>query len=139
MRKIFQREGPVSHEGREISLPYTGEGAIGLGKPLRSILHADPKLPIWLGSGNEATVKLTGELCDGWLPLHFFPGRMDHFRPWVEEGFARARRAGVTGAGTTSRSRPSCRVRITDDVADALRRAEARDRAVRRRHGPPRR
>jgi alkanesulfonate monooxygenase SsuD/methylene tetrahydromethanopterin reductase-like flavin-dependent oxidoreductase (luciferase family) len=122
MRKIIRREGPVTHEGREISLPYTGEGAIGLGKPLQSILHADPNLPIWLGSGNEATVKLTGELCDGWLPLHFFPGRMDHFRPWVEEGFARARRAGIHRGWDNFEIQAQLPVRITDDVADALRR-----------------
>src|SRR5512138_1915243 len=30
MRKIFRREGPVSHEGKEISLPYRGEGALGV-------------------------------------------------------------------------------------------------------------
>ena len=58
MRKIFEREQPVSHQGREISLPYTGPGATGLGKPLRSILHSNPALPIWLGSGKEATVRL---------------------------------------------------------------------------------
>ena len=90
MRKIFDREAPVEHHGREISLPYTGEGATGLGKPLRSILHTNPALPIWLGSGSEATVKLTAELCDGWLPMHFVPGRMEHYRAWVEEGFRRA-------------------------------------------------
>jgi alkanesulfonate monooxygenase SsuD/methylene tetrahydromethanopterin reductase-like flavin-dependent oxidoreductase (luciferase family) len=39
MRKIFRREAPVTHEGSEISLPYTGEGALGVGKPLKSILH----------------------------------------------------------------------------------------------------
>jgi alkanesulfonate monooxygenase SsuD/methylene tetrahydromethanopterin reductase-like flavin-dependent oxidoreductase (luciferase family) len=33
MRKILRREGPVSYDGREISLPYTGAGATGLGKP----------------------------------------------------------------------------------------------------------
>ena len=47
-----------------------------------------------MGSGKEATVRLTAELCDGWLPMHFVPGRMDEFRPWLEEGFARARAAG---------------------------------------------
>ena len=29
MRKIFAREAPVTHEGREISLPYKGEGSAG--------------------------------------------------------------------------------------------------------------
>jgi F420-dependent oxidoreductase-like protein len=120
MRKIFRREGPVSHEGREISLPYTGEGALGLGKPLRSILHADPALPIWLGSGAEATVKLTAELCDGWLPLHFVPGRMVHYRAWVEEGFARAARAGVDRGWHNFEIQAQLPVRVTDDVAGAL-------------------
>ena len=59
MRKIFRREAPVTHEGREISLPYTGDGAMGVGKPLKSILHMNPDIPIYLGTGNEATVKLT--------------------------------------------------------------------------------
>ena len=45
MKKIFAREEPVSHEGREISLPYTGPGALGVGKPLKSILHPNPELP----------------------------------------------------------------------------------------------
>ncbi|MDH4145844.1 MAG: LLM class F420-dependent oxidoreductase [Acidimicrobiia bacterium] len=95
MRKVFEREHPVTHEGREISLPYTGPGSIGLGKPLMSILHGNAQLPIWLGSGKEATIRLTAELCDGWLPMHFVPGRMAQFKPWVEEGFARARARGV--------------------------------------------
>lgn len=117
MRKINRRQGPVSHEGREISLPYTGEGAVGLGKPLMSILHTNPDLPIWLGSGNEATVKLTAELCDGWLPLHFVPGRMTYFKPWVEEGFRRA------GGGKTWKDfeiQASGRVLITEDISAAL-------------------
>src|SRR6202521_223408 len=29
MRKVLRREGPVAHEGREISLPYTGPRAMG--------------------------------------------------------------------------------------------------------------
>ena len=90
MRKIFRREAPVAHAGREISLPYNGSGSSGLGKPLRSILHMNPDIPIFLGSENEATVKLCAELCDGWLPLGFVPGSMPHYRPWLEQGFARA-------------------------------------------------
>ena len=29
MKKIWAREEPVTHDGKEISLPYTGEGALG--------------------------------------------------------------------------------------------------------------
>ena len=83
MRKIFQREAPVVHAGREMHLPYGGPGASGLGKPLRSILHMNPEIPIFLGTENEATVKLCAELCDGWLPLGFVPGSMPYYRPWL--------------------------------------------------------
>ena len=53
MRKIFRREEPVTHEGREISLPYTGEGALGVGKPLKSILHMNPDIPIYLAPATK--------------------------------------------------------------------------------------
>jgi len=118
MRKIFAREEPVTHSGREISLPYTGPGASGLGKPLKSILHMNPRLPIWLGTGSEANIKLTAEIADGWLPLGFVPGMMKTFRPWLEEGFKRA------GNGKTIKDleiQASTTVTITDDVRSAFR------------------
>ncbi|MDP6692652.1 MAG: LLM class flavin-dependent oxidoreductase, partial [Alphaproteobacteria bacterium] len=65
MRAIWAREAPVAYDGKEISLPYTGEGSAGLGKPLKSILHCNPNIPIYLGTGNEATVRLTAEIADG--------------------------------------------------------------------------
>lgn len=75
MRKIFERDAPVTHEGKEISLPYTGEDAMGIGEPLKSILHMNPKIPIWLGTGSESNVRLTAQIADGWFPLAFVPGR----------------------------------------------------------------
>ena len=90
MRKILARREPVTHAGREISLPYTGPGALGIGKPLKSILHMNPRIPIWLGTGTETNVRLTGEIADGWLPLSFVPGMMKIYRPWLEAGFRRA-------------------------------------------------
>jgi F420-dependent oxidoreductase-like protein len=90
MRKIFKREGPVTHEGREISLPCKGEGSAGLAKPLKSILHMNPDIPIYLATGGEAMVKLTAEIADGWLPMGFVPGAMEEYGPWLEEGFRRA-------------------------------------------------
>jgi F420-dependent oxidoreductase-like protein len=90
MRKIFRREEPVTHAGKEISLPYTGPGAAGLSKPLKSILHSRPDIPIFFGAENEATVKLCAEVCDGWLPLGLIPGSFSRYRPWLEEGFRRS-------------------------------------------------
>lgn len=88
MRKIFKREAPVSHQGTEISLPYTGEGSLGLGKPLKSILHMNPDLPIWLGTAMEATVRLTGKIADGCTPIGFVPEMAPMYWQWLREGFA---------------------------------------------------
>jgi F420-dependent oxidoreductase-like protein len=117
MQKIFEREAPVSHDGREISLPYTGEGAMGVGKPLHSILHPSGKIPIYLGSGSDTMLRLCGELCDGLLPLRFVPREMPRFRRAIEEGFARA---GNGKSWDTFSFEPSVSVTVTDDVKSAL-------------------
>ena len=117
MRKIFARQEPVTHQGREISLPYTGEGALGIGKPLKSILHMNPDIPIWLGTGTETNVKLTAQIADGWLPLGFAPGSMEIYRPWLEEGF---RRAGGGKSFENFEIQGTSRVLITDDVRAGL-------------------
>ena len=117
MRKIFAREAPVVHEGTEIALPFTGPGAMGVGKPLKSILHMNPKIPIYLGTGNEATVKLTGEIADGWVPLGLVPGTFDEYKPWIEEGF---RRAGNGKSWKDFEVQGSVHVEITDDVKGGL-------------------
>jgi F420-dependent oxidoreductase-like protein len=117
MRKIFKREAPVSHEGREISLPYKGEGAMGIGKPLQSILHMNPDIPIWLGTGTETNVRLTAEIADGWIPLNFVPGTLETYRASIEEGFARA------GGGKSWKDfeiRPMVSIVVTDDIRSAL-------------------
>ncbi len=117
MRKIFRREEPVTHDGREISLPYTGEGASGVGKPLKSILHMNPDIPIYLATGSESTVKLTAEVADGWLPMGFVPGCMEEYGPWLEAGFKKA----GNGKGLKDFAiHASVHVEIADDVKAAL-------------------
>lgn len=117
MRKVFERQEPVTHDGREISLPYEGEGAMGIGKPLKSILHMNPNIPIWLGTGGEATTKLTAEVADGWFPMSFVPGMMDFYQPWLDEGL---RRAGGGKSMADLEVQPMVSVVITDDVQGAL-------------------
>ncbi len=90
MNKIFAREGPVSHDGPEIRLPYEGPGSSGLGKPLKSTLHYEHRPAIWLGTGAPEMVKLTAELADGWLSFGMRPDNVATFKGWFEEGFARA-------------------------------------------------
>ena len=117
MRKIFRRDRPVSHDGKEIALPYAGPGAMGIGKPLKSILHMNPDLPIYLATGTETMVKLTAEIADGWLPMGFMPGAMEEYRPWLEEGF---RRAGDGKSLKNFSVVASVHVQVDDDVKGAL-------------------
>ena len=115
MKKVLRREEPVIHEGKEISLPFVGDGAMGVGKPLKSILHMNPDIPIWLGTGMESTVKLTAEIADGWLPLGLAPENFDTYKPWID--------AGLEKAGKTSDSfecQAMSNVIITDDVKAGL-------------------
>src|SRR6185295_18776125 len=100
-----------------ISLPYTGPGSAGMAKPLKSILHMNPDIPIYLGTGNEATVKLTGEIADGWLPLGFVPGSLPEYLPWLEEGF---RRSGKDKSLKNFDIQSSVHVEVNDDVKAAL-------------------
>lgn len=115
MKKIWARQEPVTHEGREISLPFTGEGALGIGKPLKSILHTNPNIPIWLGTGMEATVRLTAEIADGWLPLGFVPESAHLYDQWLAEGLAKAGKTADQFERQTM-----AQVRVTDDVQNAL-------------------
>jgi len=124
MRKVFRREAGLTHDGKQIQLPYTGAGALGVGKPLKSILHMNPDIPIYLGAGNEATVRLAAEICEGWLPLGFVPGSLDEYRPWLEQGFARA----GDGKGFDSfEINASVFVEVDDDVRAALDRLKPRE------------
>ena len=88
MKKIFRREGPVSHDGREISLPYRGEGSSGLGKPLKSILHGG-NIPIYLGTETPLNVRMTGEVADGWLGFHLVPATVKRYKALLAEGIAK--------------------------------------------------
>ena len=115
MKKIWAREEPVTHDGKEISLPFTGEGALGIGKPLKSILHMNPDIPVYLGTGMEATVRMTAEIADGWLPLGFVPESAHLYDDWINEGLEKA------GKTPDQFDRQGMvQVQVTDDVQGAL-------------------
>ncbi|MBN1966518.1 MAG: LLM class F420-dependent oxidoreductase [Anaerolineae bacterium] len=91
VRAIFRRETPLEFNGTTYQIPYQGEDATGLGKPLKSILHGRPDIPIYLAAIGPKNVRLAAEIADGWLPLFFSPRHYDTvFRPHVEAGFALA-------------------------------------------------
>lgn len=91
VRQIFAREAPVTLDGRVYQVPYMGDDATGLGKPLKSILQAEPDIPIYLASIGPKNVELTAEIADGWLPIFFSPEKYgDTYQEAVEAGFAKA-------------------------------------------------
>jgi F420-dependent oxidoreductase-like protein len=88
MRKVWRRDGPVSHDGDEICLPYSGPDATGLGKPLKSILHGNPAIPIMLGTSTPGNIRLTGEIADGWLSMHVTPAQLPGHLLQLAKGLA---------------------------------------------------
>ena len=78
IRQVLERGGPVASPGPHYPLPYTGEGAWGLGKPLRSITHPlRSDVPIFMGAEGPKNVALAAEIADGWLPLYYSPYRQE--------------------------------------------------------------
>jgi F420-dependent oxidoreductase-like protein len=109
VRQVLRRDAPVANAGPHYPLPYTGEGAWGLGKPLRSIVHplrAD--VPIYLGAEGPKNVALAAEICDGWLPLYYSP-----FRPEVYAD-------SLSGAKPGFQIVQGLAVNITDDIPAGL-------------------
>ncbi|HIM47207.1 MAG TPA: LLM class F420-dependent oxidoreductase [Alphaproteobacteria bacterium] len=90
IRQIFAREAPVTHDGFHYQLPYSGPGASGLGKPLKSILHGDPSLKIFTAAVAPAGIRTSAEIADGMFPIFMSPERFDVFQDDLEAGFAKA-------------------------------------------------
>jgi F420-dependent oxidoreductase-like protein len=68
------RRETLEYQGRHYQVPYRGNGATGLGKPLR--LMARPlrsEIPIYLAAFRPRSVELAAEIADGWLPIFFSP------------------------------------------------------------------
>ncbi len=109
IRQVLRRDSPVTNDGPHYPLPYTGEGAWGLGKPLKPITHplrAD--VPIFLGAEGPKNVALAAEICDGWLPLYYSPFRQEVYA----DSLAAAKPGFEIIAGVS--------INVTDDVEAGL-------------------
>jgi F420-dependent oxidoreductase-like protein len=88
VRKILKREQPLEHHGDHYDIP-TRSGS-GLGKPLKLIIHPlRSNIPIYLAAVGPKNVALAAEIADGWLPIFFSPQRVNVYREWLDEGFAK--------------------------------------------------
>ncbi len=118
VRQVLKREAPVSSAGPHYPLPYEGANALGLGKPLKPIVHprrAD--VPIWLGAEGPKNIAMTAEIADGWLPIYYSPKVADMYNEWLDEGF---KRPTARATRETFEIATNCTVVVTDDVESTL-------------------
>ena len=121
IRQIIERKAPLEYRGEHYQIPYTGPGASGLGKPLRSIIHGDPGLKIYTAAIAPAGLRTAGEVADGTLPIFMSPEQPEAITGPIVEGMVKA------GAGRTLADfdlAPYIRVSMGDDLAacrDAVR------------------
>jgi F420-dependent oxidoreductase-like protein len=92
VRRIFAREAPLEYKGEHYEIPYKGPGATGLGKPLKSILKADPGIKIYTAAIAPAGLRTAGEVADGVQPIFMSPEKTDLITKPVLEGMAKAGR-----------------------------------------------
>ena len=73
LRQALSGDAKVSFDGEMFQLPFKGEGATGLGKPLRSTITPAPETPIYLAAIGPNNVALAAEIADGLLPYLWSP------------------------------------------------------------------
>ena len=72
-------------------MPASGAGTTGLGKPLKSILHGNPAIPIYVASISPGGLRCAAEVADGVFPMMMDPEKFDRsYLPYLEQGFAKA-------------------------------------------------
>jgi F420-dependent oxidoreductase-like protein len=117
VRQVLARHDRVTNDGPHYPLPYHGDNALGLGKPLRSITHPlRDDLPIWIGAEGPRNVALAAEIADGWLPIYYAPKVAAMYNGWLAEGFARSARPSRDSFEIAA----NCTIKVTDDIDAAL-------------------
>jgi len=119
IRQVLARDERVTNPGPHYPLPYPG--GLGLGKPLRSIVHplrAD--VPIILGAEGPKNVALAAEIADGWFPIFYSAQHEQMYVDSLQEGWGRP---GARRQPDQFEILPTVTVVVDDDVeraADAL-------------------
>jgi F420-dependent oxidoreductase-like protein len=115
LRSMFRRDEPVAFDGSHYQLPFSGEGATGLGKPLK-LMHRpyNRELPIYIAAIGPRNVQLTAEIADGWLPVFLSPQRMSEvYGPPLIRGFELS---GETDKTDRFDIAPTVSALLTDDL-----------------------
>jgi F420-dependent oxidoreductase-like protein len=118
IRQILEREKPLEFQGSLYHIPCTGEGTTGLAKPLKSILHGNPAIPIYTASISPNGLACAAEVADGVIPMMCDPDRYDEIlKPYLEKGFAKASQPKSLANFDVM---CSCTVIVSDDVEKAM-------------------
>ena len=88
VRSVWRREKPLEFKGQYYQIPYAGSDATGLGKPLKSILHGRPDIPIYLAAIGPKNVALAAEIADGVFPVWMSPTKADRVEKPIARGLA---------------------------------------------------
>ena len=89
VRAVLRRD-LVEHHGDHYDIPYTGDNATGVGKPLKLMMRPlRAEIPIYLAAMGPKAVALAFEIADGWIPLFYGPARAREIFPVGEakDGF----------------------------------------------------
>ncbi len=73
LRQALAADKKVEYQGEMYSVPYKGEDASGLGRPLRSTMPAAPGTPILIAALGPKNTALAAEIADGLLPYLWSP------------------------------------------------------------------
>jgi len=90
IRIILAREEKLTFQGERFRIPYDGPGSMGQGKPLKSILHGNPNIPIFAGSMAPKSQAWSAEKTDGCLLTCMHPGKSEVLEARFATGLARA-------------------------------------------------
>ena len=75
-RTVWRRE-VLRHDGRHYQVPLPEGQGTGLGKPLKLINHpVRADIPIIIAALGPQSVTMTAEIAEGWLPIFYFPERV---------------------------------------------------------------
>ncbi len=93
VRRAIAREERLTYDGEIYRIPYRGDDATGLGKPLKSILHpVRDEIPIYIAAIGPKNTRQTAAIADGWLAIFYSPEREDIFNEHLDAGFEEAAR-----------------------------------------------
>lgn len=113
VRAILARDKPVEFDGYHYQIPYRGKDATGLGKPLKSILHGNPALPIYTAAIRHKGLETAAEIADGCFPLWLNPEKPEMI---IEPILSGLKKAGGDKGFDRFDVAPGCTVIVGDDL-----------------------